>query len=57
MAETQENNTKLDGSLTADQVIKKNFTYHFLKNIRLILSVRKFKKNLNDVVKKKMELN
>ncbi len=36
MAETQENNAKLDGSLTADQVIKKNFTYHFLKNIRLI---------------------
>jgi len=31
MAETQENNTKLDGSLTADQVIKKNFILSFSK--------------------------
>ncbi len=31
MTETQENNSKLDGSLTPDQVIK-IFSYNFLKN-------------------------
>jgi hypothetical protein len=55
MAETQENNSKLDGSITQEQVKqiillffwirKKNNSFHF--------SVRKPKKNSNDLVRKK----
>jgi len=54
MAETQENNSKLDASITQEQVKKKFFLliFFFEKNF-FLFSVLNFKKNLNDVVKKK----
>ncbi len=57
MAETQENNSKLDGSITQEQV-NKIFFLEFCKkkNSVFYFSVVKFKKNLIDVVKKKMLL-
>jgi len=57
MAETQENNSKLDGSITQEQV-NKIFFLKFCRKKSFIFyfSVLKFKKNLIDVVKKKMLL-